>query len=217
MSLRGGGVLPGVTETLSIAADLAIDEAAADTLFRTARTTMHWTDAEVTDAELEAAWNLAKFGPTAMNSLPLRFAVVRSAEAKARLVELMPDGNKPKVEAAPTTLVLAYDPNFHEHMDTLFPHAPGIKEQFAPAHEMRDGMARTNALLQAGYLIVGLRAAGLAAGPMHAADYAGVDAALFAESGYKSFLVVNVGHADGEGTAHPRLPRFDLEQIAAAL
>jgi 3-hydroxypropanoate dehydrogenase len=204
-----------MTETLSTAADLAIDEAAADLLFRNARTTMHWTDAEVTDDEIEAAWSLAKFGPTAMNTIPLRFAVVRSAEAKARLVELMPDGNKPKVEAAPATLVLAYDPNFHEHMDTLFPHAPGIKDQFAPAHEMRDGMARFNALIQTGYVIVGLRAAGLAAGPMHAADYDAVDAAFFAESGYKSFLVVNIGHAEGEGTAYPRLPRFELSQVAA--
>ncbi|QAY64480.1 malonic semialdehyde reductase [Xylanimonas allomyrinae] len=204
-----------MTETLTTTADLAIDEAAADLLFRTARTAMQWTGDVVTDDEIEAAWSLAKFGPTAMNSLPLRFAIVRSDEAKARLVELMPDGNKAKVEAAPATLVLAYDPNFHEHMDTLFPHAPGIKEQFAPAAEMRDGMARTNALLQTGYLIVSLRAAGLATGPMHAADYAAVDAAFFAESGFKSFLVVNVGHAEGEGTAFPRLPRFELDEVAA--
>ncbi|MCL1870085.1 MAG: malonic semialdehyde reductase [Promicromonosporaceae bacterium] len=204
-----------MTDTLSTTVALAIDEDAADLLFRNARTTYEWSDAPVTDEEIEAAWDLAKFGPTAMNTLPLRLAVVRSAEAKARLVELMPDGNKPKVEAAPATLVLAYDPNFHEHMDTLFPHAPGIKEQFAPADEMRHTMARFNALIQTGYLITGLRAAGLAAGPMHAADYAGIDATFFGESGFKSFLVVNIGHAEGEGTAYPRAPRFDLEEIAA--
>ncbi|WP_425954999.1 malonic semialdehyde reductase [Xylanimonas sp. McL0601] len=206
-----------MTETLSTTADLAIDEPTADLLFRTARTTRQWTDAEVTDDEIEAAWSLAKFGPTAMNSLPLRFAVVRTPEAKARLVELMPDGNKAKVDAAPATLVLAYDPNFHEHMDALYPVYPGIKEQLAPAHEMRDGMARTNALLQTGYLIVGLRAAGLAAGPMHAADYDAVDAELFADKGYKSFLVVGVGHAEGEGASHPRLPRFELTDVAHTL
>ncbi|ACZ29717.1 nitroreductase [Xylanimonas cellulosilytica DSM 15894] len=206
-----------MTVALSTTADLAIDETAADLLFRTARTTSQWTDAPVTDDELAAAWDLAKFGPTAMNSLPLRFAVVRSAEERARLVELMPDGNKSRVESAPVTLVLAYDHDFHEHMDTLFPHAPGIKDQFAPAEEMRHGMGSLNAHLQAGYLLVGLRAAGLAAGPMHAADYAGVDAAFFAGTGFKSFLVVNVGHADGEGTTYPRLPRFDLDEVSISL
>ncbi|GAB2452480.1 malonic semialdehyde reductase [Xylanimonas ulmi] len=206
-----------MTETLTSPTALAIDETAADLLFRNARTAMQWTPDQVTDDEIEAAWSLAKFGPTAMNSLPLRFAIVRSPEAKARLLELMPDGNKAKVEAAPATLVLAYDPNFHEHMDTLFPHAPGVREQFAPAVEMRDTMARTNALLQTGYLIVGLRAAGLAAGPMHAADYDAVDAELFAGSGFKSFLVVNVGHAEGAGTEYPRLPRFDLDEVTKTL
>ncbi|QAY70133.1 malonic semialdehyde reductase [Xylanimonas protaetiae] len=204
-----------MTVTLSTTADLAIDETAADLLFRAARTTNQWTDAPVTDDELAAAWDLAKFGPTAMNSLPLRFAVVRTPEAKARLVELMPDGNKAKVEDAPATLVLAYDHNFHEHMDTLFPHAPGVGESFAPMDEMRHGMGSMNAHLQTGYLIMGLRAAGLAAGPMHAADYDGVNEAFFAGTGNKAFLVVNVGHAEGEGTVYPRLPRFDLDEVSS--
>jgi 3-hydroxypropanoate dehydrogenase len=206
-----------MTVTLSTTADLAIDEAAADLLFRTARTTSQWTDAPVTDEELAAAWDLAKFGPTAMNSLPLRFAVVRSAEERARLVDLMPDGNKSRVESAPVTLVLAYDHNFHEHMDTLFPHAPGVGASFAPQEEMRHGMGSMNAHLQAGYLLLGLRAAGLAVGPMHAADYDGVNEAFFAGTGYKAFLVVNVGHADGEGTSYPRAPRLDLDQVSITL
>lgn len=206
-----------MTATIDTTAALAIDEAAADLLFRTARTTSQWTDAPVTDDELRAAWDLAKFGPTAMNSLPLRLAVVRSAEERARLVDLMPDGNKSRVASAPVTLVLAYDHNFHEHMDTLFPHAPGAGASLAPQEDLRHGMGSMNAHLQAGYLLVGLRAAGLAAGPMHAADYEGVNEAFFAGTGYKAFLVVNVGHADGEGTAYPRAPRFDLDQVSITL
>lgn len=206
-----------MTATIDTTAALAIDEAAADLLFRTARTTSQWTDAPVTDDELRAAWDLAKFGPTAMNSLPLRLAVVRSAEERARLVDLMPDGNKSRVASAPVTLVLAYDHNFHEHMDTLFPHAPGVGASFGPQEDLRHGMGSMNAHLQAGYLLVGLRAAGLAAGPMHAADYEGVNEAFFAGTGYKAFLVVNVGHADGEGTAYPRAPRFDLDQVSITL
>jgi 3-hydroxypropanoate dehydrogenase len=166
-----------VTETTAVrTAPLAIDDDTADRLFRTARTTSAWAGAEVSDEQLAAAWDLAKFGPTAMNTLPLRVLAVRSPEAKARLVAHMADGNKAKVEAAPVSLVLAYDPDFHEHLDTLFPVYPGIKDQLAPAVDVRDGMARTNALLQAGYLIVALRAAGLAAGPMNGMDTDGIDA-----------------------------------------
>ncbi|PZR54905.1 malonic semialdehyde reductase [Xylanimonas oleitrophica] len=206
-----------MTETLDTAPSLAVGDDVADLLFRNARTTMRWTDAEVTDAQIQQAWDLAKFGPTAMNTQPLRLLVVRSAEAKARLVAHMADGNKPKVEAAPVSLVLAHDPAFHEHLPTLFPVYPDIKEQLAPAADVREQMARTNALLQAGYLILALRAVGLAAGPMNGMDFDGVDAEFFSGSGFRSFLVVNAGVADGEGTPFPRLPRLALDQVAEIL
>ncbi|MEN5073262.1 malonic semialdehyde reductase [Isoptericola cucumis] len=206
-----------MTETLTHPTALAVGDDVADLLFRTARTTSLWTDAEVSDDELRAAWDLAKFGPTAMNILPLRVLAVRSDEAKARLVPHMADGNKAKVEAAPVSLVLAADPAFHEHLDTLFPVYPGMKDQLAPAVEAREAMARKNALIQAGYLMVGIRAAGLAAGPMDGMDNDGVDAEFFASSGWKSFMVINVGHADGEGSPYPRGPRLAFEQVAEIL
>ncbi len=203
-----------MTTTTLETAPLAIAEDAADLLFRDARTTSLWTDAEVTDAQLEAAWDLAKMGPTAMNTLPLRVLVVRSPEAKARLAAHMADGNKPKVQAAPVSLVLAADPEFHLHLDELFPAYPGIKDQLAPAVETREHMARTNALLQAGYLVVALRAVGLAAGPMNGMDTDGIDRDLLAGSGWRSFLVVNVGVADGEGSPYPRNPRLSFGQVS---
>lgn len=203
-----------MTDTLEAAAPLAIDDAAADRLFRTARSVTEWTDAEVTDAHIQAAWDLAKLGPTAMNTLPLRFVVVRSPEAKDRLLKHLPDGNKPKVEASPATLVLAYDPEFHEHLPRLFPVYPGIREQLAPSADARDGMARTNALLQAGYLIVALRSVGLALRPMNGMDFDGINAEFFAESGYKSFMLISAGVAAPEGPEHPRLPRLDLAEVA---
>jgi len=206
-----------MTDTLLETAPLAIDEAAADRIFRHARSTSLWTTDEVTDARLEAAWDLAKLGPTAMNTLPLRLLVVRSPEAKQRLSAHMAEGNKPKVEAAPVSLVLAADPAFHEHLDELFPVYPGIREQLAPATEVREQMARKNALLQAGYLIVALRAVGLATGPMDGMDADGIDGEFFADSGWKSLLVVNVGIADGEGSSHPRGKRLGFEQVAEVL
>ncbi|WP_407318932.1 malonic semialdehyde reductase [Isoptericola halotolerans] len=206
-----------MADTVLETAPLAIDEAAADRIFRHARTTSQWSDAGVTDTLLETAWDLAKLGPTAMNTLPLRLLVVRSGEAKQRLVPHMAEGNRPKVEAAPVSLVLAADPAFHEHLDELFPVYPGIREQLAPATEAREAMARKNALLQAGYLVVALRSVGLAAGPMDGMDFDGVDGEFFAESGWKSFMVVNVGVAEGEGSPYPRNPRLSFEQVARSV
>jgi 3-hydroxypropanoate dehydrogenase len=196
----------------TLAPALRVDDATADLLFREARTTRDFTDAEVTDEQLAAVYDLVKWGPTAMNTLPLRVLAVRSPDARERLVAHMADGNKERVTNAPLSLVVAYDPAFHEHMDTLMPHMPGIRENLAGAPDVRDEMARTNALLQAGYLVVGLRAAGLATGPMNGMDRDAIDAEFFAENGWRSLLVVNVGVAQGAGTAYPRAPRLAPEQ-----
>jgi 3-hydroxypropanoate dehydrogenase len=196
----------------TLAPALRVDDATADLLFREARTTRDFTDAEVTDEQLAAVYDLVKWGPTAMNTLPLRVLAVRSPDARERLVAHMADGNKERVTNAPLSLVVAYDPAFHEHMDTLMPHMPGIRENLAGAPDVRDDMARTNALLQAGYLVVGLRAAGLVTGPMNGMDRDAIDAEFFAENGWRSLLVVNVGVAQGAGTAYPRAPRLAPEQ-----
>jgi 3-hydroxypropanoate dehydrogenase len=81
-------------------------------------------------------------------------------------------------------------------------------------------MSRDNAFLQAGYLIVGLRAAGLHVGPMTGFDNAGLDAELFAGSPWRSIIVANVGTApaDIDGfpmpASHPRQGRLDFEDVA---
>ena len=199
-----------MTETVLEATGLAIDDTTADRLFRTARTVTTFADTEVTDAQLAAVYDLIKWAPTAMNTSPLRVLVVRTPEARQRLVAHMPEGNQERVAGAPVTLVLAYDPEFHEHLDVLVPHLPGAREIFAGDAEARSGAARTNALLQAGYLIVGLRAAGLSAGPMNG-DYDAIDAEFFSENGWKGFLVINVSSAEGSDTTRPRAPRLAFE------
>lgn len=201
----------------TLAHDLQIAPEVADRLFRTARTAREFTDESVDVAQIEAVYDLIKWGPTAMNILPLRLLVLRRGEARDRLVPLMAEGNQERVATAPLSLVLAYDPDFHQHLGTLFPHAPQIKEQLGRSPEARDPMARTNALIQAGYLIVGLRAAGLGAGPMNGMDFAAVDAEFLAECGWRSLMVVNVGHVVGAGTPLPRLPRLEFADAATVL
>ena len=203
--------------TDTLARDLQIAPETADQLFRAARTVREFSGEEVAVEQIEAVYDLIKWGPTAMNIVPLRLLVLRRGAARERLVPLMAEGNRDRVASAPLTLVLAADPAFHQHMGTLFPHAPQVQEQLQGSPEACEPMARTNALIQAGYLIVGLRAAGLATGPMNGMDFDAVDAEFFAENGWRSLMVVNVGHAEGSGTSLPRLPRLDFADAATVL
>lgn len=193
---------------------LAVADDVADLLFREARTAAVFTPDEVSDEQLAAVYDLVKWGPTALNTIPLRLLVVRTPEARQRLATHMNEGNRARVLAAPVSLVLAADTGFHAHIPTLAPHMAALADALEGQPEQRESMARTNALIQAGYLIVGLRAAGLAAGPMGGMDAEGIDQEFFAENGWKSLLVVNVGTADGVGTHHPRAERLSYPQAS---
>lgn len=207
------------TETdITTATELAIDDATADLLFREARSVVRFTDGEVSDSQIQAAYDLVRWGPTMMNTLPLRLLLVRTSEARERLVSHMSDGNKAKTLAAPLTLVAAADPGFHEHMGRLVPHAVAAREQFEAAGvEGRSPIASQSALLQIGYLIVGLRAAGLHVGPMGGFDRAGVDSEFFSENGWQSQLIINVGTPAAENSAHPRQDRFSFDEVSVAV
>lgn len=189
-----------------------LDGATADLLFREARTAGAFTADEVTDAQLQAAYDLAKWGPTAMNVTPLRMLVVRTPEARARLAAHMNEGNRQRVLDAPVTLLLAADTRFHQHLPLLAPHRAEMVDTFEAMPQMREQMARNNAWLQAGYLILALRAAGLAAGPMGGMDATAIDEDLLAGTGWASLFVVNVGQADGAQYPFPRAARLDWDK-----
>lgn len=191
---------------------LELDEEAQDLLFRTARTANSFTDEPVTDAEVEAIYDLVKWGPTAANSQPLRVVLVRSAEARARLVEHMGGNNKGKTAAAPLVAVLAADIDFHDELPRVFPHAVGMRDVFDADEPAREHAARLSAALQAAYFIVGVRAAGLAAGPMTGFDAAGVDAELFPDGRHRSLIVVTIGHP-GPDAWFDRSPRLDYDEV----
>jgi len=195
------------------AAGYAVSDEVADLLFREARTIGAFTDEPVTDEELAAVYDLLRWGPTAMNITPLRLLVVRTPEARERLAKHVNDGNRDRVLAAPVTLVVAADPRFHDHLPVLAPHRAEMAGWFEDQVEARHDMARMNTLIQLGYLIVALRAAGLDAGPMAGLDLAAVDAEFLAERGWKSQLIVNVGHRDGVGTHHPRAARLSYADV----
>jgi 3-hydroxypropanoate dehydrogenase len=198
-----------------LAPELVLDTDAQALLFKDARTANSFTDEPVSDAQLEAILELVQLGPTMMNALPLRVLAVRSAEAKARLLPLMGEGNRAKTASAPLTLVLGYDVDFHDKLATTFPHFPGARDLFLD-ETARHGAARDNAHLQAGYLIIAIRAAGLFAGPMGGFDRDGVDAEFFADGRTKSILTVNVGHP-GADAWFDRLPRLPYDQVVTSI
>ena len=190
---------------------LALSPDAQDLLFREARTANTFTDEPVTDEQVAAIYDLVKYGPTAMNTQPLRIVLVRQGEARDRLLKVMADGNRDKTADAPLVAILAADLDFHENLPRTFPHFPGAKDAFAdPA--AREQAATFNATLQIGYFLVGVRAAGLAAGPMGGFDREALDAEFFAGTSLKSLLVVNLGHA-GENAWFDRLPRLEHSEV----
>ncbi|TIC81562.1 malonic semialdehyde reductase [Nocardioides sp. GY 10127] len=190
-----------------------LEQAGREALFTEARTASTFTDQPVTDAELREIWDLARWSPSASNGQPLRVLFVRTDEGRERLLAHVADGNKAKVSAAPVTAVLAFDPDFHEHFATTFPaRAEMMRDRFAADADARAQNATYNAALQTGVLLLAVRAAGLAAGPMAGFDKAGVDAEFFGGSGWRSHLLLNIGHP-GADAWFPRLPRLDESTV----
>lgn len=192
-----------------------LPEDVQDLLFREARTANSFSSEPVTDDQLRTIYELVKWAPTSMNTQPLRMLVIRTDEAKQRLLPHMGEGNRAKTATAPVTVVLAADTDFHENIPQVFPHKPEAKDFFSD-ETGRGEFAKLNSLLQVGYFIIGVRAAGLAAGPMTGFDAAGVDKEFFADKPWKSLVVVNLGKP-GENPWFGRLPRLDFDQVAETL
>lgn len=186
----------------------ALNTLALDTLFDKARTFNGWQDRPVTDAQLEDVYQRVCLGPTSANCCPARFFFVRSAEAKARLKPTLSSGNLEKTMTAPVTAIVAWDPKFYDRLPELFPHADA-RAWFTSSPALAEETAFRNSSLQAAYLITACRALGLDTGPMSGFDRGLVDAAFFADSGWKSNLLINIGYGD-TSKVYTRLPRLDF-------
>ncbi|MQS09926.1 malonic semialdehyde reductase [Streptomyces alkaliphilus] len=194
----------------------ALDDKALDLLFREAQTAQTFSDEPVSEEKIREIYDLIKFAPTAFNQSPLRLTVLRSAEARGRLIPHLMGANQAKTETAPATAILSMDTEFHEHLPRLFPVMPGLKDEVFSDPDARVGSAALNAALQAGYFILGVRAAGLAAGPMTGFDAEGINKEFFGDGKQKVLLVVNFGKP-GENAYFPRNPRLSFEEAATVL
>jgi 3-hydroxypropanoate dehydrogenase len=195
---------------------LVLDPTAQDLLFREARTANSFTDEPVTDEQVQAIYDLVKYAPTAFNQQPLRVVLIRSAEARERLVGHLGEGNKAKTAAAPLVAILAADNEFHEELPTQFPAFPQAKDVFFSERAAREQSARFNAALQVGYFVIGVRAAGLAAGPMTGFDAAGINKDFFPDGDHSVLAVINIGKP-GADAWYPRNPRLAFDEAVTTV
>lgn len=193
----------------------SVAQAVLDQAFFQARTFNKFTTQPVTDEVLQRLYDVAKWGPTAMNSQPARFVFVKSLQAKARLKPSLSPNNADKTMAAPVTVIVATDSRFFDHLPTQFP-AYDAKPMFESNAAMAQGTASLNGALQGAYLIIAARLLGLDCGPMAGFDKAKVDAEFFADGRYKSSFLINLGYGDPSGN-HPRGPRLSFETVAQVL
>jgi 3-hydroxypropanoate dehydrogenase len=204
------------SEPLSLAAVKApISREALDQLFREARTHSAWLPEPVPVELLREAYELARLGPTSANGSPARFVFLTTPGAKALLKPVLAPGNVDKTMAAPITVIIAWDTEFHENLPKLFPHAD-IRSYFVGNKPLIEETAFRNSSLQAAYFILAARALGLDCGPMSGFDADKLNAAFFPDGKWKVNLLCNLGY--GVPTKlHPRNPRLNFEEAAVIL
>ena len=189
-----------------------LPDAALDQLFRTARTYNGYLDKPVTTEQLHQIWELMKMGPTSANMLPARLVWCVSEEAKAKLAALAMSKNGEKILAAPVSVIIAMDTDFHEQLGWLFPHDETARHWF-PDPAVREVHALRNSSLQGAYFILAARALGLDTGPMSGFSNEAVDKAFFADQPrVKSNFISTLGYGD-PATIFERSPRPDFERF----
>jgi 3-hydroxypropanoate dehydrogenase len=182
------------------------------TMFHEARTFSHWQARPVSEALVEAAFELACLGPTSGNCQPMRLVLVHSSAAKERLLPCVSSGNYDKVRTAPVTAIVAYDREFFELLPRLYPHTDA-RDWFTTNPALVEETGLRNSSLQGAYFILALRTQGLDCGPMSGFDADKVDAAFFPERRWRTNFLLNIGYGDRD-RLRPRLPRLGYDEVA---
>lgn len=192
-----------------------ISQEALDQIFRKARTHSAWLAEPVPPELLRKAYELARLGPTSANGTPARFVFLTTPGAKALLKPVLAPGNVDKTMAAPVTVIIAWDTEFHEHFPRLFPYAD-MRSYFAGNKPLLEETAFRNSSLQAAYFILAARALGLDCGPMSGFNADKLNAAFFPDGKWKVNLLCNLGYGD-PSKLHPRSPRLNFEEASVIL
>ena len=192
------------------------DKSTIDLVFANARSQNGWTDKPVTDDELRAIYDIAKWGPTSMNCQPARIQFLRTTEAKARLLPCMSPGNQNKTSTAPVVAIIGYNPEFHTDLVRNFAHNPNARGIFEGKDALIQSTAFRNGTLQGAYLMIAARMQGLDCGPMSGFDPAKVDAEFWTGTPIKTNFITGIGHGDASKVMG-RLPRYPFDEACKLL
>ena len=203
-----------MTETRDFTAK-KISHEALNQLFREARTHSAWLPKRVPTALLHEIYDLARWGPTSANSSPARFVFLESEAAKARLLPALAPLNVEKTKAAPVSVIIAWDTEFHEALPRLFPHAD-MRSYFVGKQSLIDETAFRNSSLQGAYFMLAARALGLDCGPMSGFDPTKVNAEFFPDGKWKANFLCNLGYGD-PSKLFPRSPRLEFDEACRVL
>ena len=179
-------------------------------LFTHARSHHHWTPQPVTQDTLRDIYELMKWGPTSVNSMPARLLFVQSAAEKEKLLPCVSGSNAEQIRAAPVTAIIASDERFFAHSKKLYPPYDAT-ELFANDAPLRESTAFRNSSLQGAYMMFAARALGLDVCPMSGFDNARVDQSFFQGTTWKSNFLCTLGYGD-ESKLHPRGPRLSFDE-----
>ncbi len=172
-----------------------INDHALDALFREARTHRNWLDQDVSDALLQATYELAKFGPTASNEQPMRVIFLKSDAAKEKIKSALSASNHERALSAPVIAIIAYAKIDGKTNDYLL----------------------RNSSLSGAYMIMAARAVGLDCLPMSGFDNAKADATFFPDGLHKTNFLIALGHGDTAKLQQPRKPRLGFDDACQIL
>lgn len=194
---------------------MKISDACLDQIFNKARTANGFTDQPVSAQLLQEVYDLAKMGPTSMNTQPTRYVFLTTLASKERLLPALSPTNVDKTKSAPVAVIVATDTRFFEHLPVVW-HNPGAKEMFEGNAALAAGTATRNSTLGGAYFMVAARALGLDCGPMSGVDLAKVNAEFFADGRLQANFLINLGYMDTSKLFN-RNPRLSFEQACQVL
>lgn len=189
---------------------------AARRLFTEARTPSQWQPTPVPAALLRDVFELVRFGPTSMNTQPLRVLFITSADQRARLAVCVNPGNVGKVNSAPVVAVLGQDMAFAERLGTLFPHKADARSYYEGKPDVVASTALRNSSLQGAYLMLAARLLGLDCGPMSGFDPVAVDKAFWSGTAVRTNFLCCLGRGDFT-QMKSRNPRLTFDEVCRIL
>src|SRR5690554_172659 len=198
--------------------EFALPLDARSLLFLEARSNVNFEDRPVPVQAVRDVWDLVKWGPTGNNAAPLRLVVAESVEARTALIAHANEGNQPKLAKAPLLVIAARDERYHDAFDITGAGSARTFERLEDDPPARTRLSHSGAMLQTGYFIVGLRAAGLAVRPYGGFDKAGMDQALLADTSWRSEVLFGIGYpTDDDHGAGERRGRLSADQAVKVL